>query len=118
MKILVKSDVFDICNRIKNFDSSYRIVYNNVNCQYQIYSTKLGLSIELISGQPLSYICTLPYKELDERTVRYLYSTSIENLEDIIKQIDANNLKLEKQNQQNLKMQSLNMIESKLRQLT
>ena len=38
MKILIKSDVFNICNRVKSFDSSYRVVYDLSTNKYQIYS--------------------------------------------------------------------------------
>lgn len=118
MKILVKNDVYNICNRIKKFDCSYKIVYNNVSNRYEIYSTKLTQAVELISGIPLSYVCTLPYNELDARVIKYLYDTSVENMESIIKKIDNDNQKLEYQNRLKLKEQSLQIAETKLRQLT
>ena len=118
MKVLVKSDVFNICGRVKKFDSSYRVVYDNVANAYQIYSTNLNGGIELIGWTPLSYVCTLPYGQLDERTINHLYCTRVENLEDIISQIDADNQKLEHDNQLKLKCQSIKLAENKLRQLT
>ncbi|MBQ8522777.1 MAG: hypothetical protein IJ458_03855 [Clostridia bacterium] len=118
MKILVKSDVFDICNRIKKFDSNYCIVFNNVSNKYEVYSAKLTDSVDLISGRVLSYICTLPYDCLDARSIKYLYDTSVENIDDIITQIDKQNKELERQNELKLKQQSLIIAEHKLRQLT
>jgi len=118
MKILVKSDVFDICNRIKKFDYSYRIVYDNCQTKYEIYSTKLGMSVELISGIPLSYVCSLPYSQLDNRTIKYLYDTSVDNMDNIIKIIENENDNIENSNKTKLINQSLLIAENKLRQLT
>ena len=72
----------------------------------------------MIGWTPLSYVCSLPYNQLDERTIKYLYSTKIENIDDIIKRIDEDNQKLEQANQLKLKHQSLQIAENKLRQLT
>ena len=118
MKILVKSDNFDICNRVKKFDCTYRVVYNNNNDKYEIYSTRLGISVEIVSGVPLSYVCTIPYNQLDARTINYLYDTSIDNIESIIDKIEADNNKLEREYQTKLKNQSLLIAENRLRQLT
>ena len=118
MKILVKSDVYNICNRIKKFDSSYKVVYNTTSKKYEIYSTRLTQSIELISGVVLSYVCGLPFDELDERVITYLYQTSVENIESIIDMIDKQNDKVEYDNQLKLKTQALEIAENRLRQLT
>ena len=48
MKILVKSDTYNICNRIKKFDASYVVVYNNVANKFEIYSTNLTQVVELL----------------------------------------------------------------------
>ena len=118
MKVLVKSDVYNICNRVKKFDPSYRVVYNNVPNRYEIYSTHLQSDIELISGVPLSYVCAVPYNELDVRTINHLHNTRVENIHEIVEAIDKQNQKLEYDNLQNLKNQSLLIAEDKLRQLT
>ena len=118
MKILVKSDVYNICNRIKKFDSSYCIVFNCVNGRYEIYSSRLLQSVELISGKLLSYVCCLPYTELDERAIDYLYSTSVERIDDIIDMIDMENKKLERYNDDKAKTESLLVMEKQLRKLT
>ena len=118
MKILVKSDVYNICNRVKKFDTSYYIVFNTVSNMYEIYSSRLYQNVELISGRVLSYVCTLPYTELDERVIKYLYDTSIDRLDDIIAKIDSDNNELEIKQNNKLKNQSLLIAENKLRQLT
>lgn len=118
MKILVKSDVYNICNRIKKFDSSYRIVFNTMSNNYEVYSTNLTSSVELVGGVVLSYVCVLPYKQLDERVIKYLYDTSVNNFEKILADIDKQNEQLEYSNELKLKHNTLNIMENKLRQLT
>lgn len=118
MKILVKSDTYDICNRIKKFDSSYRLVFDTVANAYEIYSTKLHLDVELIGGVPLSYVLRIPYQELDERIIKYLYDTSTDNIESIIHDIETNNQQIEQENDTKLKYESLMLAENRLRQLT
>lgn len=118
MKILIKSDVYNICKRIQNFDKSYRLIYDTNTKQYKIYSIKSHQIFELIDGIKLSYVCTLPYNELDERSIKHLYNTSIDNINEIVNQMDKYNQKLEHEKQLKLKNQSLEVAENKLRQLT
>ena len=118
MKILITSDIYNICNRVKHFDSSYRVVYDTSLNKYKIYSIKLSGVNEVVGGVKLSYVCTLPYNELDVRTIQYLYYTSIDNIDDIINRIDSDNKKLEHDNELKLKQQSLLKAENKLRELT
>ena len=118
MKILVKSDTYDMCNRIRKFDSSYRLVFDTVSNVYEIYSTKLHLSVELIGGVPLSYVLSIPYQQLDERIIKYLYDTSTDNIENIINEIENANQQIEHESDAKLKYESLTFAENRLRQLT
>ena len=118
MKILVKSDTYNICNRVKNFDPSYRVVYNTVPNRYEIYSTHLQTDVDVVSGVPLSYVCSIPYDELDNRAIKHLHCTKVENIQDIVDEIDKLNKKVENEYQQKLKEQSLLIAENRLRQLT
>jgi len=118
MKILIKSDVYNICNRIKKFDSTYKVVLNTMGNKYEIYSTRLMQSVELIGGVVMSYVCSLPYSELDERSIQYLYETSVNNIENIMDLIDKQNAKLERDNERKFKQDSLLYMEKELRKLT
>lgn len=118
MKTLVKSDTYNICKRIKNFDASYCLVWDNVLNMFQVYSTRLAGAVQYIQGKALSYVCGLPYNQLDVRAIKYLYSTTIENIDSIINQIDNQNKQLEQINNTKLTNQSLSIAENKLRQLT
>lgn len=118
MKILIKSDIYNICNRIKVFDKTYRLVYNCDINKYQIYSTNLGRVVEKVGSICMSYVSTLPYEELDERSIRYLRNTMIDNINEYINEIDRHNQKLEYENGIKVKNQSLQFAEERLRQLT
>lgn len=118
MKVLVKSDVYNICNRIKKFDNSYHLVFDNVSNKYEVYTSKLSSSVELISGRVLSFVCTIPFNQLDTRVIQYLYETSIDNWQNFIAKLDEENKQIEKQNELKLKTQSMEICENKLRQLT
>ena len=118
MKILIKNDVYDIASRIKKFDRNYYIVYDTGNKLYQIYSSDITNNFEVISSVKLSYILTLPYEQLDERAINYLYETQVCNIEDIINQIDANNKAMENMQNQKSINNALSIAENQLRKLT
>lgn len=118
MKVVLNSDVYNICKRVKKFDSSYYVVYDLKTEKYLIYTDVLVNNFEVIGNRKLSYVCTIPYAQLDIRTIKHLYATQVENLQEIIKQIDEQNLMLEKINHDKIKNQALGVAENKLRQLT
>jgi hypothetical protein len=118
MKIEIKNDVFNICKRIRRFDKNYKIIYDSNLKKYQIYSTSALPAKQLVGETLLSYICTLPYEELDVRTIKYLNDTRSENIYDMLKRIDENNEQIEKANQNKILEQSSLFAESRLRQLT
>ena len=118
MKILIKKDIYNICSRIKTFDRSYQIVYDTMLNKYQVYSCRVGEIYETISNQKLSYVCTIPFIDLDMRTIKYLYDTQIDNIEMIIKRLDENNQQLEQINQNKLTTNAIEFAEYKLRQFT
>lgn len=117
MKKLIK-DIYNICNRIKKIDKSYMLAYDFDSKKYMVYSTNINFSFEVIDSLKLSYVCTLPYNELDARSINYLYQTKSQNLETLIKQIDEHNNKVEKENRLKAQAQSIEVAENKLRQLT
>ena len=82
MKIRIKHDVYNIANRIKKIDSGYFIVYNTSKNKFEIHNLKQ------ING---SYCLTLPYQELDERTLKYVNETKSENIERILNKIESEN---------------------------
>ena len=66
MLVKLYSDVFDISQRVKNIDSGYYILFNTSNKKFEVHnSNQVGSS----------YCLTLPFKELDERTLNFINKT-------------------------------------------
>lgn len=88
MQINVETDVFFITQRIKEIDENYFIKYNTKTKKFEIHH-KAQMSN--------SFCLSIPYDTLDERTLEYVRKTRIENIEDLIRKIDEENLKNEQQ---------------------
>lgn len=59
MKIVVKNDVFNICERIKNFKREYKIYFNTKSQLFELFETN-------------NFVMTLPFKFLDVRVLEYV----------------------------------------------
>lgn len=86
-KIEIKNDLYNICTRLKNIDSSYFVMYNKLNHRYEIHSN---------AQYGNTYALTIPYDKLDKRTLDYCLSTRREKYLELIKEMEINNQKLEK----------------------
>lgn len=82
---LVKNDLYDIAERIKEIDSSYFILLNRCNGRYEVHSTEN-------IGETFCFV--VPYRTLDVRTLNYCRETRVER--DVAAMIDDYNDKLEK----------------------
>ncbi len=118
MKYLITKDVYNISSRIKQINPHYNIVYDMPANKYMVYCDDQGIVAENVGGRKLYYVMTIPYNELDFRTLKYVYSTRIDNLENIIAEIDKSNQELQQNNRLKIKNQALEVAENKLRQLT
>lgn len=82
MLIQISHDVYNISKRIKKIDRSYYIVFNTLKEKFEIHcSNQIGSS----------YCLTLPYDELDERALKYVRSTQIANIGEIIEKLEYDN---------------------------
>ena len=84
----IYSDTYYICQRLKEIDESYYIVYNFDKCKFEVHSAGQGRN---------TYCFTVPYNVLDERTIDYAKKTRSKNLDEIIKEIDFQNEEIQKQ---------------------
>ena len=78
----IKDDVYYICDRLKEIDDSYIVLFNLDNLRYEIHS----------KGQKSSYCFTVPFDSLDERTLSYALRTRSERRDKIIEEIEKNNM--------------------------
>ena len=72
--------------RIKKIDRDYYVVYDTSKQKFEIHNSNQ------VGG---SYCLTLPYKELDERTLKYVRLTQTANIEEILKNLENDNNKRE-----------------------
>lgn len=81
----VKDDVYFIDERLKEIDENYIILYNLEKNAYEVH---------LKGGGKESYCFTVPYGELDGRTIFYAQQTASSRRDKIIQEIEENNQKL------------------------
>lgn len=80
--IQIENDVYNITKRIKNIDRDYYVVYNTSKNRFEVHnSSQIGSS----------YCLSLPFTQLDERTLTYVRKTQSSNIDEILEQIENNN---------------------------
>lgn len=83
----ILEDVFDIVHRLKAIDEHYSVYRNHKKHRFDIYRTYgLNKKLELTWDKPL-----------DSRLISKVLMTRKENIEKLIKQIEIDNEKLQKQ---------------------
>ncbi len=90
MKIKINSDPFNINKRIKQLNKNYYVVYNLQTKKYEIHN----------SAYKNSYCITVPYNQLDYRTIKVLKES--ENPTKIFEEIEKHNKNLELKAQNNV----------------
>lgn len=92
-QILLENDPYYISSRIKEVDESYFIVYSKKRNVFELHSSR----------QPFStYALTIPYDQLDERTIFLARKTRRENADELIRKMDEDNARLEKKMRNNV----------------
>lgn len=82
MKNKVCFDVYDIAKRIKYIDDGYYLMFDTDKQVFEVHnSSQIGSS----------YCLTLPYKELDERCLRYVLKTQSVNIDEIVEKLEIEN---------------------------
>ena len=89
MKIQINFDVYNISKRIKDIDRDYYVVYDTSKQKFEVHNSKQIGS---------TYCLTLPYCELDERSLDYVLKTQSTNVEEILEKIENDNKILESTN--------------------
>lgn len=83
---IIKKDLFNISNRLKSIDKNYFIVRNHLKKRFEIHYKREKNSLELI----------LPFDKLDDRTIKLVLKTKIENRQKLDEEIEKNNAMLNK----------------------
>ncbi|KUF37441.1 hypothetical protein [Lysinibacillus sp. F5] len=72
--ILVENDVFNISGRIEEYDKDMFIVFNKRKKAFEIHSLEYA---PMIASPKDTFQTTIPYKELDIRTLHHVYDNDI-----------------------------------------
>ncbi len=106
---VVTNDLYSIADRIKEIDDGYFIYYSYKNRRYEVHNKNQR-------GRTLSLV--LPYKRLDERSVRLVRETRSERMESLIRQMEEENERIDRERMQELVKAKQNEFENALIQLT
>jgi hypothetical protein len=82
MKLKILTDALFICERLKEIDRSYFVLYNTDSQKFEVHSSEQRGS---------SYCFTVPFEILDCRTVDHALKTRVENKDKIIAELDKEN---------------------------
>lgn len=72
--ILIEKDVFNISGRIEEYDKDMFIVFNKRKKAFEIHSLEYA---PMIASPKDTFQTTIPYKNLDIRTLQHLYENDI-----------------------------------------
>lgn len=95
-KEIVENNVFDIPERLKEYDESFFVVFNFKNKKYEVHSTDNLFN---------TYCFTVPYNELDSRTIDLVMKndTNKKSAKEFINEIEDHEYKVEKRKDRELK---------------
>lgn len=93
MKIEINNDVYDVVKRIKEIDEDYFVLYNINKGVYELNH----------KNQENTYCLTIPYDELDSRTIEIVLWSQVSNIDNIMDEIDKYNIANESNTQKLVK---------------
>lgn len=83
----IDDDLFGVSRRIKRIDDGYFLLRNKKTGKIEVHNEKnVGGTLSLVS----------PFETLDIRLVHLLYKTRVEHSDDLIREIDETNERIEK----------------------
>ena len=85
-RVPVVSHALDIPARLKELDEGYFVMLNVRTQKFEIWRE---------DGEEGVLECVLPYGELDERTIRHVREHRIERMQELIREAEEHNLRLE-----------------------
>lgn len=85
--IRIDCDLFDIAKRIKEIDENYIIYFNPQKAKFELHRESYG---------KVGYELTFPFNSLDARAINYCLKTRIERKEDLLKEMEKENKRLER----------------------
>lgn len=91
---VITTSTFNIPERLKIIDNGYFVVRNHQTEQWEIHNS---------NQKDGTFALSIPFNELDERTIDRVKRTQIQYIKNIVAEMERNNEKLEKDKEQRLK---------------
>ena len=86
--IKIESDPYFICQRLREIDDSYFVVYNKNSRAFEVHSS------DQVGG---TFCFVVRYDDLDDRTLDYARRTRAERQNQVIEELDRENARLERE---------------------
>lgn len=83
----ITSDTHDIVSRIREIDANYFVVYNTRRKGFEVHN----------SAQNNTFCLTVPYPQLDCRTIELTLRTRREFLDKLLAEMEENNARIERE---------------------
>lgn len=87
--IAITEDLFDIADRLRSVNASYKVYYNSAKNRYEVHSDEKH-------GDKDTLAFVVPYDGLDARTIEYAQKTSVANIKMLLEEIEQSNRQREK----------------------
>ena len=84
--IEIKSDVFDIADRLKSIDGRYRLYYNTIAHRYEVYTLEPRPTLQVV----------LPFSPPDARCLEHVRKTRAERAAQLFEQYKKENERLQR----------------------
>jgi hypothetical protein len=89
MKIELKTNVFNIPERLRDIDDGYFVMFDTTRQKYEVHNKY---------NRGGSYCLTVPHDELDARTIDLVQQTRLENAKKIIEEFEKQEAYLHESN--------------------
>ncbi|MFR5061511.1 MAG: hypothetical protein ACLTEK_00715 [Christensenellales bacterium] len=86
---VVENDLFDIAARLREIDSDYFVFYSYKRRRYEVHCRGQ------VGG---SFVAAVPYPKLDGRTLTFIRRTRSERAEKLLKEMEEENARIEREN--------------------
>lgn len=96
--MLIKSDVFDVADRLKEIDPNYTLHYSTSKKKYEL------------RGKNGELLILFPYDAIDNRMIVHARRTRVERCAEIIREMDEINRKEQEKRQKELENDALDRL--------
>ena len=102
---MIEEDLYDISRRLKEIDDGYFLVFNFLKDRYEVHHMYRKNTFQF----------SVPYPELDCRTLKLAYETRVERMEELLRKMEQENAETERRSEEKQKKRIRRECEESLR---